>query len=563
MQLRMRHASCTVHDMQSLCLGGDIRLRPYQGHAVDAIESELSRVRSTVAVMATGLGKTIVFAELCRRHVQRGGRVLVLAHRKELIDQAARKIEAVTGIAPSIEQGDRKDFSPISQIVVGSVQSMVRRLERFAEDDFSLVITDECHRRVTAQHGRVVDHFSGAKELGVTATATRGDKVSLGKIYESVAYEYEIAKAIPDGWLVPIHQRTIETDIDFSKIRTTAGDFNQGELSTVMSDPRSIYQIAGPTVEMAGDRQVLVFAVTVAHAHALAAGIRDMTQSKVEVLDGTTPGDERARVIEAFKDGSVRYLVNCALFIEGFDAPSTAVIAMARPTKSKLLYMQSIGRGTRPIDGVVDHHAGSASEVRRDAIARSPKPHVLVLDFVGNSGRHTLCNASSILDGVATPPQLAIAEKYLVENVVDDVLEAFQRAKDEISKMELERMKAQARRNFRTMRVDPFQALGIERIDDPYDQELTKRQKRFLGARGIPHEGMSRRQGIQLIGELIARKRVDRATYKQTQLLIKRGLDPRKVVGISFDQASSLIDVVARNGWHEPEGWASDLRYDD
>lgn len=540
-----------------------MQLRPYQREAVESIERELAQHQSTVAVLATGLGKTILFSDASRRIVERGGRVLILAHRKELIEQAASKIERVTGIRAASEQADLREGRDGASIVVGSVQSMAHRLDEFEQDHFDLVVTDECHRAVTAQHRKVSEYFCGptqAKHLGVTATPTRGDKAALGQIYESVAYEYEIADAIPDGWLVPIDQHTVQTDIDFSEIRTTAGDFNRGELSDLMSDPQSLYQIAAPTVEMAGERPTLVFAVTVAHAHALAEAIREMTKAEVAVLDGGSHHDERRSVIEAYKAGRIQFLVNCALFTEGFDAPPTALIAMARPTKSKLLYMQCIGRGTRPLDGVVDAHATASAEVRRQAIASSEKTNVKILDFAGNSGRHSLCTIASVLEGVATPPELSVAGRLLAENQVSDVLEAYRRAKAEISEMELKRMREQARKNFRTMRVDPFTALGVHKGDDPYGRKITPRQSEVLDRAGIPTDGIQFSQASRLIGSVIERRAKDLASYNQAQLLIKRGLDPKKVMSVDFKKASKLIERLAKNSWREPAGWGDELR---
>lgn len=543
-------------------VGARMKLRPYQEEAVQNIERELGEVDSTIAVLATGLGKTVLFADVCRRFVDRGERALVLAHRKELVEQAADKIEKVTGLRAGVEQAERKEGRDGAPIVVGSVQSMVRRLGQFEPDAFGLVVSDECHTAVSKTNVDVTTHFTGggAKHLGVTATPTRGDKVALGQLYDSVAYEYEIVDAIPDGWLVPVQQQTIQTSIDFSEIRTTAGDFNQGDLSEVMSDPQALYEICGPTVELAEDRPALVFAVTVAHAHALAEAMQDLTKAEVAVLDGKTHPDERKRVVEAYKAGHIQFLVNCQLFVLGFDAPPTALVAMASPTKSSLRWKQMLGRGTRPLDGVVDPFATGSAKLRRDAIAASAKPDLLVLDFAGNAGRHNLCSAANILDGVATAPELAIVKSILAEDTRMDVLEAFRLAKAQLSAMELKRMREQARRHFKSMRVDPFLAMGVDKSPDPYAREMSVRQREVLENCGVPVEGVDMTQASRLIGNIIERRQGSRATYKQAQLLVKRGLHPEKVMGISFDQASALIDRLAKNKWREPVGWGANLK---
>lgn len=534
-----------------------MKLRPYQEEANEAIARELSEVDSTVAVMATGTGKTILFSAVCEDYYHRELRCLVLAHRKELIEQAAEKIHRMTGIPVAIEQGDRKEGRHGEAIVVGSVQSMIRRLDKFDQNHFGLIVTDECHRAVAVQHAGVADHFmaGGAKHLGVTATPNRSDKLGLKQRYESVAYEYEILNAINDGWLVPIEQYTVDTDINFSEIRTQAGDLNQKDLNEVMMDPRAIYQICGPIAEMAKDRPTLTFAVSVAHAKAVAAGLADMVKEEVAVLDGKSHPDDRRRVVEAFRAGEIRHLVNCLIFSEGFDSPPTALIAMARPTKSGTLYKQCIGRGTRPLDGIVDPFAECEAQVRRNAIANSAKPNVLILDFAGNSGRHNLCSSGDILDGLATPPELAIAKAMLDANEVDDVLEAFRAAKARIRQMELEQMRSQARKNFKTMKVDPFLALDVDRSTDPYGRSMTDAQRKILERKGVPTSGVDYAQALSLIQTLDSRYRRDTCTYKQAQLLVKYGLSPKKIMGLGFRQAAGLIDQVAKNKWKTPDDW--------
>lgn len=552
-------------------------LRPYQSRARSAVYDSLRGARSTILVLPTGTGKTVVFAHIAAHAVENNRRVLILAHREELIEQAVDKLSAAVGVHAAVEMAARKqglmnaeqmglsgdevvptrgsDGLPL--VVVGSVQSMVRRLDRFGEDHFQLVVVDEAHHAPASTYRQILDHFTGAKILGVTATPDRGDKVALREVFEDVAMAYEIKDAIDDGWLVPVHQHMVQCDgLDFSKCRTTAGDLNQGDLDGVMRQMETLHAVAGPTVELAGDRPTLIFTVTVAHAHGLAEVLRGYTQHRVEALDGTSPKEQRREVVEAFKRGEIRYLCNCALFTEGFDAPAAACVAMARPTKSRAFYAQMLGRGTRPLTGVVDGMNAATHEVRRQAIATSGKPDLMVLDFVGNAGRHALVHAIDVLDGEATQPEVSIAQSLLDRGAVNDVLDALRMAREQLRAMELERMRAQARHSFRTMQVDPFMAFGCENREDSWEREATEKQLAVLERAGINCQGFDRAQCSTLIGAMIKRREDGLCTFKQANRLIKAGVDPKAVWTLTMEVASELITELARNRWRTPDSWA-------
>lgn len=529
-------------------------------------------------------GKTIVFAHMAAEGARNGRRTLILAHREELVLQAVDKLHTATGVRAAVEMAQRKEglkprgelfgegesesIEILPAVVVASVQSMVRRLDRFARDHFDLIVVDEGHHTPAKTYQQILSHFSDAKVVGVTATPDRGDKVALREAFDSVAYTYEIKDAIKDGWLVPVRQLYVETDtLDLRKCRTTAGDLNQGDLDAIMSEASMLHEVAGPTVELAEDRPTLIFTVTVRHAHLLAAVLREHVKDRarklgrseppdsvVAALDGTSNKEERAAVVAAFQRGDVQYLCNCALFTEGFDAPPTAVVVMGRPTKSRALYAQMLGRGTRPLTGLVD--GVPDAELRRAAVAGSVKPDLLVLDFAGNSGKHSLVNAVDVLDGEASEPEQALARGMLERGEIQDVLEALARAREQIAEMERRRFREQARRGHRTVAIDPFQALGVTNPgEDSWGRTVTEKQTAFLDKKGIKSEGMSRRQASSLIGRLIERQDGDKATYKQVNRLIKTGLDPEVVWEMSFRGASDLITELVRNKWKRPASW--------
>ena len=552
-----------------------MQLRPYQEQAKNAVYESLRGSQSTILVLPTGTGKTVVFAHIAADAVSKASRVLILAHREELIDQAVDKLQTAVDVRAAVEMAERKqglvtadqigladdeavptrgpDGLPL--VVVASVQSMVRRLDKFGPDHFQLVVVDEAHHAPASTYRQILSHYTGAKVLGVTATPDRGDKVALRQVFDDVAMTYEIKDAVQDGWLVPVHQHMVQCDgLDFSRCRTTAGDLNQGDLDGVMRQMETLHAVAGPTVELAADRPTLIFTVTVAHAYGLADVLRGYTQHRVEALDGTSPKEQRREVVEAFKRGEIRYLCNVALFTEGFDAPNAACVAMARPTKSRALYSQMLGRGTRPLPGVTDRF--DTAEARRRAIAGSDKKDLLVLDFVGNAGRHSLIHAVDVLDGDATQPELSIAQSLLDKGAVQDVLDALRMAREQLRAMELERMRKQARTSFRTMQVDPFMAFGVENREDSWGREPTEKQLAVLERAGINATGMDRAQCSTLIGAMIQRRDDGKCTFKQANRLLKAGVDPKVVWDMEFKVASELITELARNRWRTPDSWA-------
>ena len=239
------------------------QLRPYQVEAVERILLDLDRVRSTLLVCPTGTGKTQIFSEVARRWRPRG-RVLVLAHRDELIEQAKTRMEQF-GLQVKIEKADlcaARDLAG-TDVVVASVQTLAHESRRLAYNPstFGLLIVDEAHHAPAPSYRNIIGYFSGARVLGVTATPDRGDEIALGNIFESVAFEYDLRDAIDEGWLVPIRQKAVTVQgLDLSHVRTTAGDLNDGDLDRVLTEEQTLHGMVGPTVELAGHRPTLIFA---------------------------------------------------------------------------------------------------------------------------------------------------------------------------------------------------------------------------------------------------------------------------------------------------------------
>lgn len=535
-----------------------MKLRPYQSECVERIFSELSENDSTLAVLPTGCGKTVIFSNVCSRW--ENGRVLVMAHRDELIRQAADKIAIAIGEQPEIEMGDSRantdGLHAPSHVVVTSVQTMCResRHSRFNPRDFGLLITDEAHHATAQTYRKVIDYFSqgGGKHLGVTATPNRSDERALGLVYRSVAYNYEVLQAINDGWLVPIHQEMIYVkDLDFSGIKRTAGDLNAAQLERVMLEERALHEVAAPTVELAGDESTLVFAAGVQQAHELAKIFTDRYGKTAIALDGGTDTEERRRVIKSYQDGDIQILCNCGLFTEGFDAPRTSVVVMARPTTSHALYAQMLGRGTRPLPGIVDAH-DTALE-RQLAIEESAKPRMLVLDFVGNCGRHKLVSAADILGGDYSEEVIERAkEEQKKSGKPGEVRESLEAAKE---LMEEERREARkqiaAKASYDRQRVDPFEVIDFVPGREPgwhKGRPATEKQMDALKRAGFTDKDLHDVgfwKAHKLLDTLSQRRAKELCTVKQAKILARYG----ESTEVGFREASRIIDEIAANGW--------------
>lgn len=561
-----------------------MKLRPYQRGFVDGVFEQFAQHTSTLGVMATGLGKTVCFAHCIRQACKNTGkRAMVIAHREELIYQAADKIEAVIGERPDIEMANQhaneSGLQGKSQVVVASKDTLrsPKRLERFRPNEFCLMTTDEAHHAVARSYQKIYDHFHknpDLKHLGVTATPDRADETALGKVYESVAFEYGINDGISDGWLVPIRQTSVTVDgLDYSKIHTVAGDLNKKELAEVLEAERSVHEIASPTLEIVGDRKALIFAHTLKQAEQICDVINRYHADSARWVSGNTPKEDRRYLLDAYAAGGFQYLVNVGVFTEGFDEPGVQCVVMARPTKSRSLFTQMVGRGTRPLPGLVDaiggedttifdesHEGSDYAAMRRSAIGSSPKPFVEVIDFVGNCGQHKLVSVADVLGGNYADDVVErakkIAEKAGRATDIGEQLKLAEREIHEERRRERERLQqVKARANYQTTQIDPFDVLDIEpwreRAIDRSDLATTRQVEaigRLTGGK-VDASEFSKRRAAQLMNELIERRRSGRCTFGQAKLLQKYGYDS---ASMSFESAKKAIDAIKANGWRRP-----------
>lgn len=537
-------------------------MREYQGTCKGNIFTEFKSVRSTLVVMATGLGKTVVMGHVAADW--KDGRVLMLAHREELISQGAEKIGAIVGEDCDIEKAeqyaDRRSLYNRAHVVAASVQTLKskKRLERFNPNDFGLVMVDEAHHATSPSYQEIIDYFcqnAKLKVLGVTATPDRADEAALGQVFDSVAFDYQINDGINDGWLSPIDQRFVFVEgLDFSRCGTIGGDLNGADLERVMLEEAILHKVVDPTLQLVGDRKTLVFASSVQHADRMCEIANRHREGCAAFIHGGTQIEERRDIIKRYKAGQYQFLFNCNIATEGFDEPSIGCVVVARPTKSRALYAQMVGRGTRTLPGVVDSHPESSDRVA--AIAASAKPNVLVIDFVGNSGRHKLITTVDILGGNYPDEVVERAEEEVKKKskagASADMLEEIRKAQLEHEEQERrKRRQLVAKAKFGTKSVDPFAVYDISAKREPgwhKGKKPSEKMQQALLKFGIPQaevEKLSFCQASQLIGESIKRRESGLCTFKQAKLLAKNGYD----ANVGFKEASRIIDALAKNNW--------------
>lgn len=356
-----------------------VTLRPYQQEAVDAVLASAAKgIRRCLISLPTGSGKTVAFAEIIRR---RHGRALVIAHSEELIQQAADKLRmAMPRTRIGIVKAGRDEHD--AQVVVASIQTIARanRLERLLTGSFETVVVDECHHARAASFETVLEAVGVFREdgpllVGVTATPERGDGLGLGKIFQEITYKKSILSMIRAGYLTDLRALAITLDLDLDRIPTAAGDFVHGELEQAMQDAGAPDHAVAAWKEHAEGRKALVFTAGVQQAKATTAAFQAAGVAAASI-DGSTSAEERSAILGAFGEGEISVLSNCQVLTEGFDEPSIECLIIARPTKSRGLYAQMVGRGTR-------RHPG--------------KQDCLILDLAGST-RHKLATVAKLCD---------------------------------------------------------------------------------------------------------------------------------------------------------------------
>lgn len=516
-----------------------MELRDYQEEARTAIASEWEKgVKKTLLVLPTGCGKTIVFSKVIEDRVKLGERVLILAHRSELLDQASDKLAKATGIFTATEKAEQSCLNSWFRVVVGSVQTLQRpkRLAQFDKDYFDTIVVDEAHHCISDSYQRVLEHFSNANVLGVTATPDRGDMRNLGSYFESLAYEYTLPKAIKNGYLSPIKALTIPLELDLSAVSMQSGDFKASEVGTAL-DPY-LEQIADEMLKYCVDKKTVVFLPLVKTSQKF----RDILNEKgFKAAEVNGDSKDRAEILDDFSKGKYNVLCNSMLLTEGWDEPSVDCIVVLRPTKVRSLYSQMVGRGTR---------------------LYPEKEDLLLLDFLWHTERHELCHPASLICENEEVAKKMTENMEIAAGTAINIEEAEEKAASDVVAQREEALAKQLEEMRRRKRklVDPLQfEMSIQAEDlstyiPSFGWEMappSNKQIKALEKCGIFPDTIDNAGKASMILDRLSKRRDEGLTTpKQIRFLEGKGF---KHVGMwQFQSAKHMIDRIAANGWRVP-----------
>lgn len=501
-------------------------LRDYQIRAVRSVLKYWSDWRRLLGVAATGAGKTVIAAHILKERLS-SGPCLFVAHREELLTQGIDKLWRVTGENIGLEQGEsRSNLS--HRIVVASVASLHQaRLAKWPSHYFQTVIIDECHRAAAKSYQNVLNYFNEAKVLGITATPDRADQKSLGTIFESIAFEIGLIELIEKKWLVPIRVEQIPLRIDVGSVGLDSrGDLDVTETAHILEP-----YLDSLAVELLGhqSRKTLVFLPLVRLSEQFAEAARGLGLP-AEHIDGNSP--DRKEILGRFKHGTTRILSCAALLSEGYDEPSVDCIVMMRPTQSRTLYCQCLGRGFRICEG---------------------KSDLLVLDPLWQSGEHSLVRPANLVAGSEDEAE----QIFKLLGQEPDLLKAKAKAKEislalvrERAQRLAERLEATSKRTRQLF--DPLEAASILSEPELADYEpvmgwqedsVSQKQADLLRQFGIdPGAVKCRGQASVILSRLIKRRKQSLATFRQLKYLVEyHHPDPQNA---TFEEASAFLDRV-------------------
>lgn len=489
------------------------KLRPYQIEAINAINEKWNEWDRELLVLPTGCGKTVVFNTIAN---QRPDSTLILAHRDELIEQARDKYSGMFGEMPGkIKAGEEV----IRRVTVGSVQTMCRR---DYSGKFGTVIVDEAHHAVSPSYQTVLSQFPNAKVLGVTATPDRGDKKSLARYFDGIAYEYALKTAVTEGYLCPITARTIPLQIDLSETKVSMGDFEVTSIGETLEP--YLPQIAEAISLYASARKTVVFCPLISIAQELAGMIPGARE-----VNGSS--EDRKEVLEWFDQaGPGAVLCNAMLLTEGWDCPSCDCVVVLRPTKIRSLYAQMIGRGTRLSPG---------------------KDNLLILDFLWLTQKHNLCKPASLVTD--NEEDIETVTRTSAEDEEIDLFGAASDAEEARRKALARELEKQIKKKSKLVNpIELFDILGDIGLADYEpsfkweEAEASQKQIQTLNNFGIDADGITKGYASAILDRVITRSKSGLATIKQVKCLKRFGYEPQ---GWTFEQASKKITALAAVGW--------------
>ena len=489
-------------------------LRGYQLAAAESIMSGFGEFRRQLLVAATGAGKTQIFCEVARRMQPK--RSLILCHREELIDQAARRL-ASFGMAAEVEMADRK-ASLDAPAVVGSVQTLMRdnRLNRWPRGHFSLVVADEAHHATSESWQKVLGYFD-TRILGASATPERSDKRELGKFFENIAYEIGLLDLVKQGWLSPIRVKTVPLGLDLRGASTVAGDYSAEDLGDIIAPQ------LGKIVEVLREyrhRKTIVFLPLIRLSQLFTRLCREAGLTAWHV-DGNSK--DRAQTLSEYSSARCGILCNAMLLTEGYDEPSIDCVVCLRPTKVRSLYCQIVGRGTRVYPN---------------------KDHLLLLDFLWLTNDHSLIQPAHLI--AKDSQEAEVVTRLLKEQ--EDLETAAESAAEVRTRKLSERLEVNRARIPRFF--DPLEfAVSLRDLElaefEPtmpwHSDRVTIKQIKMLSRYGIDHRNVATKgHAAAILDRVFTRSRLRLATPKQLIWLRKLGHPGPELAG--FEEATRFLD---------------------
>lgn len=492
-------------------------LRPYQQEAVDRVLTGWKEFDKQLLVLPTGGGKTIVFSKIVEALQPK--RSLILCHQNELIEQAVDKLHQATGIMADVDKAERH-ASLRADCVVATVQSMVRRLDKYSPDHFAAIICDEAHLSVSEIWQKVLAYFTGAKILGVTATPDRSDSKQLMAFYQNLAYEVKLFDLIRQGFLSRISVRTLDLEIDISSVAQNQGDYDKDQLDDVLTP--YFDKICEAIKTYAAERKILVFLpliktsknfVDACHRHGIGA----------KHIDGTS--EDRRLILQEFRDDHFRVLGNSMLLTTGFDEPSIDCVINLRPTRSRTLYSQMIGRGTRLFNG---------------------KKDLLILDFLWMFEKHVIMNPAYLIAKNEDQARRMTKKFEKMKDYADlefvDSEVAREREEDLANALKAKRGRGQYFDAAEyAARIQDQEMMDYEPMTSNESQPPTKAQTERLEKAGFVMETIKgRAHADMIISKLDDRRQRGLATLKQVYWLERFNIP--NADNVTFNEASHILD---------------------
>ena len=515
-----------------------MELRPYQNEAVAAVFKDWRQEgrRRVLIVLPTGCGKTIVFSAIIRKAVEEEGlRALVIAHREELLQQAHDKLLNAAEIDSVFEKAEKTSLGTDAKVVIGSVQTLCRdsRLSKFSPDAFDVIVVDEAHHVLADTYQKVLAHFPDARVLGVTATPDRSDHKDLAKFFDNTSYAYGLAKAVRAGYLVRPVAKQLPVKIDISRVKIQNGDFSDSGLDEAL-DPY-LEEIAGIMKTECAGRRTVAFLPLVATAKRFRDCLAAVGMKAAEV-DGES--EDRQEILSAFDKGKYDVLCNAMLLTEGWDCPPVDCVVVLRPTRSRALYVQMVGRGMRPSK-------------------KTGKKDLLLLDFLWLSEKHNLCHPSAIVaknEKIAQKIDKAQENGELVD-ILDEEKKAGESVLEEREQALASSIRANNTRKAKT--IDLVEAASVLDSPDLADYEPvyawesaepTAKQLETLQRMGIAPDGIkSKGQASKYLDLLISRNRAGLCSVGQARGLKRYHFSNTETW--SREDASLMYDVLKSNNW--------------